>query len=67
MAAAVGLCAFAQGTAPAQAQASKAQTIDLATAKKMVAAAEQGAGKANAKVGIAVVDSNGDLVYSERL
>jgi glc operon protein GlcG len=57
--------ALAQGPAPAQ--ASKPQTIDLATAKKMVAAAEQEALKANAKVGIAVVDSNGDLVFSERL
>jgi glc operon protein GlcG len=57
--------ALAQGAA--QAQTSKPQTIDLATAKKMVAAAEQEALKANAKVGIAVVDSNGDLVFSERL
>ena len=51
------------GTAPA----AKPQTIDLATAKKMVLAAEQEALKANARVGIAVVDSNGDVVYSERL
>ena len=57
--------AFAQSQS--QAQSSKPQTIDLATAKKMVAAAEQEALKANAKVGIAVVDSNGDLVFSERL
>lgn len=48
-------------------QPSRPQTIDLATAKKMVAAAEQEALKANAKVGISVVDSNGDLVLSERI
>lgn len=48
-------------------QASRPQTIDLATAKKMAAAAEQEALKANAKVGISVVDSNGDLVLSERI
>jgi glc operon protein GlcG len=56
---------FAQGGRDAQAP--KPQTIDLATAKKMVAAAEAEALKANAKVGIAVVDSNGDLVASERI
>jgi glc operon protein GlcG len=33
----------------------------------MAAAAELEAGKANARVGIAVVDANGDLVFSERL
>jgi glc operon protein GlcG len=56
---------FAQGGR--EGQAAKPQTIDLATAKKMVAAAEAEALKANAKVGIAVVDSNGDLVASERI
>lgn len=72
IAVAVSWCAssaFAQGSGAGarQAQEPKPQTIDLATAKKMVAAAEQEALKANAKVGIAVVDSNGDLVYGERL
>jgi glc operon protein GlcG len=43
------------------------QTIDVATAKKMVAAAEAAAIAANAIVSIAVVDSNGDLVYFERM
>jgi len=43
------------------------QQIDLATARKIVAAAEAAALKASARVGIAVVDGNGDLVYSERL
>ena len=61
--------AFAQAPAPQGqgGQTAKPQTIDLAAAKKMVAAAEQEALKANAKVGIAVVDSNGDLVFSERI
>lgn len=67
LAAVVPYSVLAQGRASGQAQASKPQTIDLATAKKMVAAAEREALKANAKVGIAVVDSNGDLVFSERL
>lgn len=52
---------------PKAQQASRPQTIDLATAKRIAAAAEQEALKANAKVGIAIVDSNGDLVYSERI
>jgi glc operon protein GlcG len=43
------------------------QTIDVATAKKMVAAAEAAALSANAIVSIAVVDSTGDLVYFERM
>jgi glc operon protein GlcG len=57
-------------TGPQQAgrqPASRPQTIDLATAKKMAVAAEQEALKANAKVGISIVDSNGDLVFSERI
>jgi glc operon protein GlcG len=58
---------FAYAQAPAGGQAPKPQNIDLATAKKMVAAAEAAALKVNAKVGIAVVDANGDLVFSERL
>jgi glc operon protein GlcG len=43
------------------------QYIDLATAQKMVNAAEEAAKKANVHVGIAVVDANGDLVLSVRL
>lgn len=43
------------------------QTIDLATAKKMVAAAEAAATAINAHVGICVLDSNGDVVFSERM
>jgi glc operon protein GlcG len=64
----------AQGQAPAQAQgqgrgqaAPPKPGIDVATAKKMVAAAEAAAMAANAPVAIAVVDSNGDLVYFERM
>ena len=41
--------------------------IDAATARKIVAAAEQTAGAASAKVAIAVVDVNGDLVALSRL
>jgi len=51
------------GAAPA----APPQNIDLATAKKMVAAAEAAAVAANAKNGIAVVDANGDLVFFERM
>ena len=43
------------------------QTIDLATAKKMVAAAESAATAMNAHVAICVVDSNGDVVFFERM
>ena len=43
------------------------QVIDLTTAKRIAAAAEAAALKANARVGIAIVDGNGDLIYSERL
>ncbi len=43
------------------------QNIDLATAKKMVAAAEAAAVAANAHNGFAVVDANGDLVFFERM
>ena len=52
---------LAQGPPPAK------QTIDISTAKKMVAAAEAAAIAANAIVSIAVVDSNGDLVHFERM
>ena len=48
-------------------QAPPVQGIDIASAKKMVAAAEAAAVAANAKVGIAVVDANGDLVYFVRM
>lgn len=43
------------------------QTIDLAIAKKMVAAAEAAATAMNAHVAICVVDSNGDVVFFERM
>ena len=43
------------------------QNIDLATAKKMVVAAEAAAVAANAHNGFAVVDANGDLVFFERM
>jgi glc operon protein GlcG len=43
------------------------QNIDLATAKKMVAAAEAAAVAANAHNGFAVVDANGDHVFVERM
>jgi glc operon protein GlcG len=62
-----GATVFSQTGLPQGGRQPAAQTIDLATAKKMGAAAEQEAIKANAKVGIAVVDSNGDLVFSERI
>ena len=52
-----------RGAAPAP----PPQNIDVATAKKMVAAAEAAAIAANAKVAISVVDANGDLVYFERM
>ena len=41
--------------------------IDAATARKILAAAEQTASAASAKVAIAVVDVNGDLVALSRL
>jgi glc operon protein GlcG len=56
-----------RGQGPGQAQAPRPMGIDVATAKKMVAAAETAAIKANASVAIAVVDVNGDLVYFERM
>ena len=43
------------------------QNIDVATAKRMVAAAEAAATAMNAHNAIAVVDANGDLVYFERM
>jgi glc operon protein GlcG len=42
-------------------------TIDFATAQKMAVAARAAAAAAGANVAIAVVDSNGDLVYFERM
>lgn len=48
-----------RGGAPAQ--------MDIATAKKAVEAAEAAAVAANARVAIAVVDANGDLVYFRRM
>jgi glc operon protein GlcG len=43
------------------------QTMDLATAKNMVAAAEAAATAANAHVAICVMDTNGDVVFFERM
>jgi glc operon protein GlcG len=43
------------------------QTIDLATAKKMIAASEAAATAMNAHVAICVLDSNGDVVLYERM
>ena len=42
-------------------------TIDFATAQKVAVAARTAAPAADAKVAIAIVDSNGDLVYFERM
>jgi len=61
---------FAQNAPQTPAATSPApppQTIDLSTAKKMVAAAEAAAVAMNAHVAICVVDSNGDVVLSERM
>jgi glc operon protein GlcG len=56
------------GRGPAQqGQQGPPQTMDLATAKKMVAAAEAAAAAANEHVAICVMDSNGDVVLSERM
>ena len=57
----------AQGAPPGQPAAPRPMGIDVATAKRMVAAAEAAAMSLNARVGIAVVDVNGDLVYFERI
>jgi glc operon protein GlcG len=43
------------------------QTMDLASAKKMVAAAEAAAAAKNQHIAICVMDSNGDVVLSERM
>src|SRR5258706_15293178 len=42
-------------------------TLDIATARKAMAAAEAAAAAENARVPIAIVDSNGDLVMLTRL
>lgn len=52
---------------PRAPQTPPAQLLDAATAKKIVAAAEAAALKENAKVGISVIDANGDLVASLRI
>lgn len=56
---------IAQG--PGAANETVPQSIDLAAARRLVDAAEKAAKASNAKVGIAVVDANGDLVLHERL
>jgi glc operon protein GlcG len=48
-------------------QAGPPQTMDLATAKKMVAAAEAAASAVNKNVAICVMDTNGDVVLAERM
>jgi len=61
---------YAQGTPqgqPAGAAPPPAQTMDLATAKRMVFAAETAATAMNAHVAICVLDSNGDVVFYERM
>lgn len=57
----------AQAPAPTAPTAARPAGIDSATAKKMVEAAEAAAGAMMAKVGIAVVDVNGDLVAFVRM
>jgi len=54
-----------QGGPPGMASAP--QTMDLATAKKMVTAAEAAATAMNAQVAICVMDTNGDVVFFERM
>jgi glc operon protein GlcG len=53
-----------QGGAPA---APRPAGIDLATARRMMAATEPAATAANARVAIAIVDMNGDLVLFQRM
>jgi len=43
------------------------KTMDLASAKKMVAAAEAAAAAANDHIAICVMDTNGDVVLAERM
>jgi glc operon protein GlcG len=49
------------------AQQAPKQTIDLATAKKMIAAAEAAAAALNQHIAICVMDTNGDVVLAERM
>ena len=68
-----GATAAGLGAAPAGGAGGRAAAvtppspIDAATARKILAAAEQTAAAASAKVAIAVVDVNGDLVALSRL
>ena len=55
-----------QGQAAARPQGPP-QTMDLATAKKMVAAAESAAAAMNQHIAICVMDTNGDVVAAERM
>src|SRR5882757_6682719 len=68
---------FAQGTAPTTSQAAPPavpstrpvgppQQIDLATAKKMAAAAEAAATAQNQHIAICIMDARGDMVFFER-
>jgi glc operon protein GlcG len=59
--------ASAQAQPAAQPPAPRPPGIDLATAKKLVAAAVAAAPDASFQFSTAVVDVNGDVVYSERM
>jgi glc operon protein GlcG len=61
------LACVAQNPSQGTPQAVPPQTIDLATAKKMVAAAEAAASAVNKNVAICVMDTNGDVVLAERM
>jgi glc operon protein GlcG len=79
MAAASSTSTLARGQAPAPAPGGTAAPagggrgagapaqIDFATAKKAMDAVEAAAAAGSAKVGIAVIDANGDLVYFRRM
>lgn len=65
---AAGVPAGRNAGAPGQTQTpAPPSPIDAATARKILAAAEQTANAASAKVAIAIVDVNGDLVALSRL
>ena len=57
----------AQGPPGGGAPVAPVAGIDLATARKLAAAAEAAAIGAGARVAIAIVDVNGDLVYFQRM
>jgi glc operon protein GlcG len=55
------------GMAPGTKRSAELAQMDLTTAKSLVEAAVAAAKAANANVAIAVVDTNGDLVYFHRM